>query len=222
MILTNRWSFFDKKGNNMNLTPLYGVEATVVDPTETGYGALLYAYTDAAGQIIHVELVNGGNNYSSASYVEFSQPNSLTTWITDPSDLTIVSGTITAYIIPTSSQNSNFPYPSITWTGENYFDKVSINLIESEQIFILEEVVEQSTNNKKYTYPRIDEYGPYTFTSYEGDGTFIKITQPGHPLLDGMEIRSYGGTFADGIYVVQYSTADSFYISSQTTFSSIL
>ena len=222
MILTNRWSFFDKKGNNMNLTPLYGVEVDVVDPTEMGYGAILYAYTNSDGQIIHIEIVNGGNNYSAASYVTFTQPNALASsiWITDPSDLTIVSGTITAYVIPSSSQNNGFPYPSITWTGENYFDKVSINLIESEQIFILEEVVEQTTGDKKYTYPRIDEYGPYNFQSYEGDGTFIKITQPGHLLVDGMEIRLYGGTLADGIYVVQYSTADSFYISSPIAFPS--
>jgi hypothetical protein len=222
MILNNRWAFFDKKGNNMNLTPLYGVNATIIDPTESGNGAILYAYTDVSGQIIHVEIVNGGNGYSGASYLEFTMPSSNTVWTTDPSDLTVVTGVVTAFVIPLSTQNSGFPYPSVTWTGENYFDEVSINLIESEQIFILEEVEDSVTGATKFTYPRIDEYGPYSFTTYEGDGTYIKIYEPGHPIIEGMEIRLYGGTLADGVHTVQYITKDSFFISSSLTFAPIL
>lgn len=224
MIVTNKWAFFDKKGNNMNLNPLVSVNVFVVDPTEVGgYGASIVASTDSDGTIFHVEITNGGNNYSAATYLSFRyNDNQLgeIIWDTDPSDLTITLGVITAFIIPPSIQNTNWPYPNLAWNGETYFDKVSVNLIESEQIFILEEVYDSITGNKVYTYPRMDEYGPYSFTTYEGDGKYIKFTQVGHPMIAGMEFRLYGGSPYDGNYFVSYVTKDSFYIEYAVTFAS--
>lgn len=223
MILTNRWQFFDKRGNNMNLNPLVGVKIVVVDPTEAGYGAELIAYTNSIGVIIHVELKNGGSNYSGATYLSFRwNSNQLgeVIWDTDPSDLTIALGTITSFIIPVSTQNANWPYPNTVWNGENYFDNVSVKLIESEQIFILEEVIDSTTGLPTYTYPRIDEYGPYSFTSYEGDGKYIRFIQVGHPFVAGMEFRLYGGSPYDGNHIVSYATKDSFYIENATVFPS--
>jgi len=224
MILNNRWRFFDKRGNSMSLLPLYGVEVLAIDPTESGSGARFVAYTDRSGEIIHVEITSGGVGYSSATYLSFSSANtntgSETIWVTDPSDLTVGGGVITSFVIPPSVQNTGFPYPNVTWVGENYFDKVSIDLIESEQLFVLEEVIDSSTGETTYTYPRLDEYGPYSFTTYEGDGTYIKFTDFGHSLTKGMEIRLFGGSPYDEIYIVDHVTRDTFYVSNSVSFAS--
>lgn len=221
MILNNKWRFFDKRGNSMSLLPLYGIEVKAVDPTESGKGAAIVAYTNRDNEIVHVEISAGGSSYSAATFLSFSYVNpqiGTITWTTDPSDLTIGGGSIISFVLPSSVQNTNFPYPSVTWQGENYFDTVSIDLIETEQLFILEEVIDSSTGETAYTFPRLDEYGPYTFSTYEGDGTYIKFTEVNHSLSEGMEIRLSGGSSYDDIYIVSHVSRDAFYVKNSSIF----
>lgn len=172
MLVNNQFKFFNKSGDNINPDYLPYVEAIVVDPQGTGKNATLKAYTNFSGVIVHVHIANGGFNYSSDSYVIFrTRPAITKTWETDPSALTInVSGEITGFAIPNSFENISWPYPGV-YSFSNYFlQNVSTGLIESENFFLIEKVLD-ANGNIAYTFPRVEEYGPFYFSSYTADGT---------------------------------------------------
>jgi hypothetical protein len=74
MLVNNQFKFFNKSGDNINPDYLPYVEATVIDPEGTGKNALLKAYTNFSGVIVHVHIADGGFNYSANSYVVFIPP----------------------------------------------------------------------------------------------------------------------------------------------------
>lgn len=171
MLVNNQFKFFNKSGDNINPDYLPYVEATVVDPEGTGKNATLKAYTNFSGIIIHVQIADGGFNYSTNSYVVFQTRPAITkTWQTDPSALTInVNGEITGFTIPYSFENISWPYPGV-YSFSNYFlQNVSAGLIESENFFLIEKVLD-ANGNVAYTFPRVNEYGPFYFEGYTADG----------------------------------------------------
>ena len=171
MLVNNQFKIFNKTGDNINPDYLPYVEATIIDPDGTGRNASLKVFTDYSGVIIHVQIVDGGFNYSANSYVTFStRPEITKTWETDPSDLTInVTGEITGFTIPSSSINIHWPFPG-SYSFSNYFlDNVSAGLIESENFFLIEKVLDVN-GDIAYTHPRVDEYGPFFFSNYVADG----------------------------------------------------
>jgi hypothetical protein len=171
MLVNNQFKFFNKSGDNINPDYLPYVEATVIDPEGTGKNALLKAYTNFSGVIVHVHIADGGFNYSANSYVVFSTRPAITkTWQTDPTALTInVNGEITGFALPSSYENISWPFPGV-YSFSNYFlQNVSAGLIESENFFIIEKVLD-ANGDVAYTYPRVEEYGPFYFSGYTADG----------------------------------------------------
>ena len=177
MLINNQFKFFNKSGDNINPDYLPYVEATVVDPEGKGKNAVLKAYTNYSGVIVHVQIADSGFNYSASSYVVFTTRPAITkTWETSPSDLTInIDGEIIGFAIPSSYQNISWPFPG-SYSFSNYFlQNVSTGLIESENFFIIEKVLD-ANGNIAYTYPRAEEYGPFYFSSYVADGTSATLT----------------------------------------------
>jgi len=170
MLLTNRLNFFDKLGNEINLLPDPGILVDVIDPIGAGGGAVFNVYTNRSGNIEVLEIVSSGQNYSSSgTFLRFTNAITGYVWDSSPTNLTInpLTGEITAFtglsftgtgdFVP---ENSNFPYPAVTWKGEMYFDMVSTGLVENQEIFILEKVNTVVDSNKFYhSYPRGEE-GP--------------------------------------------------------------
>jgi hypothetical protein len=177
MLLTNRYSFFDKKGLNSNPLANYAIDALIVQPDNgAGNGAVIHPYTNSLGSIIYIEILSGGYNYAVGTYIQLYDTNTQQLITCDVSDVTIVNGVITAVSIPSTPYNTNFSYPAVYYYTANYMEPVSTGLIASDSLFMLENVFD-SNGKSVYTFPRAEYYGPYNITSYGANGTsaFIKI-----------------------------------------------
>jgi hypothetical protein len=181
MILTNRLSIFDKKGNAMNMLPESAVRVTVVDPLEAGSGAIFNVYTNREGKIAYLEIVDGGENYTYSSpnevYLKFEDLFTNTVWNSDPGDLTVdvVTGKILGFSGLPSSNNKGFTYPAVTYRGELYFDRVSTGLVENQDVFIIENVfldtnvaVPPAPLDLQHSFPRAEE-GPQNLIQAYGN-----------------------------------------------------
>lgn len=175
MILTNRLNFFDKLGNEINMMPDPSVTATVMNASGGG-GAEFNIYTNRDGNIELVEIVNGGSNYvAGTTFIKFKNELSDYFFETTPADLTFTpGGTITSIGGLSTSPgiftpaNKGFVYPSVVWKGEMYFDRVSVGLIENQEIFVLEKVVKSpiDISTLGYSFPRADEGPLHLLGSY--------------------------------------------------------
>jgi hypothetical protein len=177
MLLNNQFQFFNKKGDNINPDYRPNLVVTVIDPSGEGKNADIRAYTDYYGRIVHVQIVNPGFDYGSGTYLRFTDlllKNNF--WDSEPGLLTIgTNGELTSFAVPTVNDNNDFPYTSFYNFSNDFLPNVSTGLIESENIFIIEKVLD-SNGDVQYTYPRVDEYGPFPYTYYESNGKTASIT----------------------------------------------
>lgn len=148
----NNLNFFSKKGYSLNLNKEYKV--FLIINSSTGSDGFLEPITDINGNLISINIINSGINYNPSDInidvafedgtVSFNIPNS---------NITLDSNGSIVYITIPSTQPSNLPYPSFVYSGAVFLDRVSINLIENEHVFLIEEVFD-NLNNIEYTYPR--------------------------------------------------------------------
>jgi hypothetical protein len=172
MILTNRFRLFNKKGYSLSADYTNPIVVEVVQPSGgTGTGAVINAYTDPSTEIVHVEILSGGVDYPIGSYLSFTDVFTQQVLDTDPTDITLSSnGTITSFTMPADPFNFNFTYPATSFFVNQFLEPVSTGLIASDHIFIIEEVFD-ANGKKGYTYPRVDEYGPFEISEYAANGT---------------------------------------------------
>ena len=165
MLLNNQFKIFNKKGENINAIDRFNLYVTVIDPNGSGNNADVRAYTDYTGKLTHVEIVNPGFGYSADAYLRFDTlvlPNSFIS--TDPSLLIKgTNGELISFTIPELQERFSFP-TSYAFTNY-YLPPVSTGLIESENFFIIEKVLDDN-GNEAYTFPRVEGYGPF----YVGGG----------------------------------------------------
>lgn len=169
MLFTNRLNFFDKKGNELNLLPDPGVLVEVIDEIGSGGGATFNTYTNKAGHITVLEIVSGGQGYdiTGQAFLRFTNIFTEVVWNSNPIDLQIdpLTGSILGFTGLSATgggdyvpENSGFPFPSVAWRGEMYFDMVSTGLVENQEIFIVEKTNTQvDSTNFSYAYPRAEE-----------------------------------------------------------------
>ena len=178
MLLTNRFSFFDKKGNNINPQKRQAAAVYVFDDSEfPGIGAIINAYTNYVGQVIYIEILNGGSGYGANTYLEIRSVDNPALLFTIPSsDITLgVDGDIQAVVIPSSIFNGDFPNPSHDYFIDYSLERVSTGLIAVDQLYVLENVYD-SNGKSAYTYPRTENYGPFNIGSFFANGTSAKIS----------------------------------------------
>ena len=170
MLLSNRLRFFDKKGNGLNPDYSRAVIVKLLNAGQ-GYGAVINAYTNDDGVIIHVEILSGGYNYDFGTYIEFEDANTGQIWTTTTNDISVnAEGIITSFTLPASIDNTNFSYPVTSLFVNQFLDPVSTGLISSDHIFIVENVFDKD-GKSDFTYPRVEEYGPFEISHYGGNGT---------------------------------------------------
>jgi hypothetical protein len=163
MLLNRQFKVFNKSGNNINSTEIFPITATVIDPTGAGQGGEIRVYTDYAGTMQYVQIVNPGINYSSDTYVNFeTRPVINKKWDSDPACLGLtVLGEIASFNFagdPTSVYNTlGWPIVANTIYNSYYLPPVSAGLIESENIFMIEKILD-SNGDTSYVLPRIDLY----------------------------------------------------------------
>jgi hypothetical protein len=178
MLLSNRFSFFNKKGDNINPQKRQATQVVIHDDAQfPGIGAIINAYTNAAGEVIYVEILDGGSNYGVNTYLEIkSIDDPALSFIIPNNEITIsVDGVIEAVNIPSSATNGDFPYPSLDYIIDYSLERVSNGLIASDQIYILESVYNSAGKNT-YTHPRVENYGPFNINSYEANGFSASLT----------------------------------------------
>ena len=193
MLLTNRFSFFNKKGDNLNPEKRQATIDRIVDDAQfPGIGAIINAYTNVGGSVVYVEILDGGSNYGPNTYIDvLSIDNGNLLYTIPNSEITIgIDGDIQAVNIPASLFNSDFPYPSIYYFLDYSLERVSTGLVAVDQIYILENVFLPS-GKSTYTYPRVDAYGPFNINSFSPNRTSGKIeiqnftftanVKPGYP-----------------------------------------
>jgi hypothetical protein len=181
MLLNNQFKIFSKSGNNINSIVITPLTVDIIDPLGTGKQGEVRAYTDYTGVIQYVQIINAGFNYSNETYLRFQpRPAIYKTWNTDPSLLIkSVTGELIGFNLPFNDiQNTDWPYASTNTRNTFFLPPVSAGLIESENLFIIEKVLD-SQNNVSYTFPRVDEYGPFYIQSglTNGSATVLTIAQ---------------------------------------------
>jgi hypothetical protein len=185
MLLTNRFNFFNKNGDNLNPQKRQATTVLIVDETQfPGIGAVINAYTNFEGQVVYIEIIDGGTGYDTSSYLEIRSIDNENLLFTIPStDITFgVNGEIEAIALPASINNNDFPSPSLDYILDYSLERVSTGLIAVDQIYILENVYDStgstgtlSYGQSGYTYPRTENYGPFNINSYSANGTSGKV-----------------------------------------------
>ena len=125
MLLTNRFNFFNKNGDNLNPQKRQATSVLIVDETQfPGIGAVINAYTNFEGQVIYIEIIDGGTGYDTSTYLEIRSIDNENLLFTIPStDITFgVNGEIEAIALPASINNNDFPNPSLDFILDYSFD----------------------------------------------------------------------------------------------------
>jgi hypothetical protein len=163
MLLNRQFKVFNKSGNNINSSDVFSISAIVIDPTGAGQGGDLRVYTDYAGTMQYVQIVNPGINYSSDTYVRFETLPVITkTWDSASTCLGLsVLGELMSFSFSgdaTSSYNT-LGWPIIANSNYNayFLPPVSTGLIESENIFLVEKILD-ADGNIAHVFPRVDLY----------------------------------------------------------------
>jgi len=176
MLLSNRFKLFNSKGYNLNPDNVNPIGLYINDPGNVGYGAVINAYTNSSGEICYVEILNGGTSYETGTYLSFVDDFTGASWETDSTNLALSpEGEILSFTITPNTNNTGFTYPATSGFVNQFLDPVSTGLISTDHIFIIENVFDEN-GNQAYTFPRVEEYGPFNISSYEGNGSTASIT----------------------------------------------
>ncbi|HRW21079.1 MAG TPA: hypothetical protein P5509_03830, partial [Bacteroidales bacterium] len=157
MILYHNLSFFDKNGKNLNLQKTEYVTVTVNrnDDTVVDYvDAVIEVITNEYGQLEKFFIKNPGTKYNEKLTILVSDKDTEKEFLIDSSEFITLgpSGEILDIQLP--SKPFGFCYPSFEYSGEVYFPKISTGLIETGQIYVLEEMVDEVTGDFVYSSPR--------------------------------------------------------------------
>jgi len=152
MINFKNYYIFDQKGNNLNLSingfiPFYFTsDSSLLNP------AIGYGETDVQGKLINAIITNSGWGYdpfsTKVSYNYIYAP------LTEPSVFSSVDVSVNfkdVSIFNPEPQNSKgikdvslgtigytFVYPSVTYSGALFLDPISVNLVQTAQLYIVE------------------------------------------------------------------------------------
>lgn len=168
MIYLQNWKFFSKTGDELNLFKRPNITIEIID--ENGKNASLLPITNQDGDIVFIEILDPGINYTEPAII-LTDNNGYSQEITDSDVNLSYDGEIISINVSNLSQNK-WSYPSFVCEGDLYFsDKVSTGLIETENVFILEEV-KDSHGDKKYTYPRKNNNSKLLFNWQDPGNSF--------------------------------------------------
>lgn len=143
-MITELWKIYDKRGNNLNLTPESYLNLLI--SSNTGKDATGYALTDPSGLINRTCITNGGFGYDNSTNVYLDYLLSSTLISIDNSvflkDISIYNPALSnskAISAITIDSSQSFLYPSVTYVGALFLDPVSHGLIETEHLILLQD-----------------------------------------------------------------------------------
>lgn len=177
MILYNNLQFFNKYGKNLNLEKEHYIEVTANRNDDGASSALGYkdavieAITNIEGQIEFFNVIDPGEGYDEYTTIEIVDNSTEMTYTIDiPEFIELYDdetlgkyGMIASVTMPQKA--TGFSYPSYTYRGTMYLDKVSTGLIGSDRVFIIEDM--QLGEDGDYTHS-----APRSYTDLNGNGTY--------------------------------------------------
>ncbi|MCK9574573.1 MAG: hypothetical protein WC979_01565 [Candidatus Pacearchaeota archaeon] len=157
MILYHNLHFFDKYGKKLNLNKEEYVTVTVNrnDDTVVDYAdAKIEVVTNVYGNIELFHIVKGGTKYNDKLTITINDKDTGTVYLIDSADFIMLGpdGEILSIQLPANP--TGFCYPSYVYTGDVYTPKISTGLIETAQIYMLEEMTDINSQESVYTSPR--------------------------------------------------------------------
>jgi hypothetical protein len=170
----DNWKIYDKKGSNLNTFIDSYLNLTFETDVQNALGAEAYAITDPSGIITDVAVINSGWEYDPNTEVRL-------TYTFGEYDQILTSAEASISFIDVSIYNpdpnnsygigsvlldvsTEFIYPSSVYSGAIFLDPVSIQLVETEHLSILEE-----TSTGEYIRPFDEENPTLVFRFSDGD-----------------------------------------------------
>ena len=174
----DNWKIFDKKGSNLNVYTDAFLDLKFITDAQNANGAEGYALTNPDGSIYDTVITNSGWNYDeigtqvelSYAFSDYSEIlssaeasiNFIDVSVFNPTPST-VKGIGSVYIDPVEV-SINFGYPSVVFASAIFMNPVSVQLVETEHLSLLEE---SSTGTYIRPYDPIN--GTLIFRFSDGD-----------------------------------------------------
>jgi hypothetical protein len=139
------WKIYDKKGSNLNL--FNDAYLNMIFSTDVGKDAAGYAITDPSENIVSTFITNGGFGYdtNTAIYLDYTFDNvgpfqvDASVFYKDVSVFNPEPSNSSSIYAVTIDDSTNYIYPSVTYAGAIFLEPVSVGLIETEHLTILQE-----------------------------------------------------------------------------------
>lgn len=148
------WQIFNKVGSPLNWIPESYLNLTFTDVDASGVRAEGYLLTDPSGRIVNAVITDGGYLYDTDLTVSYKYAFSTTDYILTSSDASIITKDVSIFSPePTNTKSisgltinldASYIYPSTTYAGAIFLEPISVGLIETEHLFILEKVDEDT------------------------------------------------------------------------------
>jgi hypothetical protein len=117
-----------------------------------GIDAKVEVITNEYGCIEFFHIKNHGTKYNEKTTIDIYDKDTGTSYSIDSADFIEIGSNGEILSISLPSKQAGFCYPSITYSGEIFFPRVSVGLIETAQLYILEEI--SSNDETVYSSPR--------------------------------------------------------------------
>lgn len=158
----NNLIFFDKFGQNINVTEIKNYQIEIVD--ESGKDFDIEIFTNFDGKVIDYKILNGGKNYTNPTIYIYSKLDTIRFLVIEPNDIVLgPNGEIISINNLIGSEDLVFPFKSFITNIP--FERTSIGINEVGTIHILEKV--WNGNNLDYSLPMFEYYGPFEYKSLQ-------------------------------------------------------
>jgi hypothetical protein len=146
----DRWKIFNKKGSNLNPYIDSFLNIEFITDVQNARGADAYAVTDPSSIISEVVVTNSGWNYDPATeaklvysfgdYSELLTPAEASIYFKDVSVFDPAGRNSQGISSVTIDVSTEFIYPSVVFSSATFLDPISVGLVETEHLSILEEI----------------------------------------------------------------------------------
>lgn len=189
------WKIFDKRGSNLNVYIDAFLDLKFVTDAQNAIGAEGYALTDPSSLIYDTVITNSGWNYDPATKIELSYAFSDYREVLSSAEASINFIDVSVFN-PTPSNTQGigsvvidssieFTYPSVTYAAAVFMNPVSVQLIETEHLTILEE---SSTGTYIRPYDPINGTLVFKFTDGDPEIKLFEVDQDKQTLIWSEEL----------------------------------
>jgi hypothetical protein len=191
----DRFKIFNKKGSNLNPYIDSFLNLSFITDVQNARGAAAYALTDPSSLISEVVVSNSGWNYDPGTEAQLSFTFGNYSQILTPAEASINFMDVSVYDpVGRNSQgigsvvidiSTEFIYPSVVFSSAVFFEPISVGLVETEHLSILEEI---SPNNYIRPYDASNNILVFKFSDGDPEIKLFEIDQDSQTLIWAEEL----------------------------------